>query len=84
VSLYGKVDILLNNSGINNYGSFDKYTAEQFQQVMDVNAYGVFYGMKTVVPLMNINKAGSIINVSSTELLNGYPLIPGYVRSNLT
>ena len=31
VSLYGKVDILLNNAGINNYGSFDKYTAEQFQ-----------------------------------------------------
>ncbi len=41
-------------------------TAEQFQQVMDVNVYGVFYGMKPVVQLMN-NKAGSIINISSTE-----------------
>jgi Dehydrogenases with different specificities (related to short-chain alcohol dehydrogenases) len=78
---FGPVNVLVNNAGINNYAPFEDYTIEQFRQVMEVNLYGNFYGMKAVVPSMKTAGNGSIINISSTAGINGYPLIPGYVAS---
>src|SRR5690554_4282323 len=42
VSIYGKIDILINNAGITRDAMLKKMTVEQFQQVIDVNLTGVF------------------------------------------
>lgn len=78
---FGPVSILVNNAGINDYATFEDYTNEQFKQVMEVNLFGNFYGMKAIVPSMKKAGNGSIINISSTAGLMGYPLISGYVAS---
>lgn len=51
---------VLDQKGIN----YDKTDYQAFENVMKINAWGPFVGMKTVAPIMIKNKKGSIINVS--------------------
>ncbi|MSQ12269.1 MAG: glucose 1-dehydrogenase [Dehalococcoidia bacterium] len=71
VQKYGKVDILINNAGIWKTGAVEDTTAQLWDQVMDVNAKGVFLGTKLVIPEMRKAGGGSIINISSVAGLMG-------------
>ncbi|QAS51669.1 SDR family NAD(P)-dependent oxidoreductase [Halobacillus litoralis] len=59
---YGKIDGLVNNAGILKRKPFTEITAEEYQQLIDVNQIGVFTGMQAVIPYMEKQKKGSIIN----------------------
>jgi NAD(P)-dependent dehydrogenase (short-subunit alcohol dehydrogenase family) len=62
---FGRLDILVNNAGLD--GAHEPYLldTDAWDAVMDVNAKGVFLGMKHVLPAMRKAASGSIINVSS-------------------
>jgi cyclopentanol dehydrogenase len=62
---FGKLDILVNNAGIGGQRMIEETTAEEWDQVMDVNVKGVFLGTKTAIPEMRRVGGGSIINISS-------------------
>ena len=49
---YGKLDILVNNAGISGTHHPDSMSVEAWDTFMDINAKGVFLGMKTVIPQM--------------------------------
>lgn len=66
-----RIDILVNNAGITRDASLQKMTAEQWQQVMDVNLTGVFNCTKVISPYMIQNNYGRIINTSSIVGLYG-------------
>ncbi|SVC90222.1 uncharacterized protein METZ01_LOCUS343076 [marine metagenome] len=65
VSRFGKLDILDNNAGMD--GAHDPHLLETnaWDVVMDVNAKGVFLGIKYGVTAMRKTRSGSIINISS-------------------
>jgi len=63
---FGKIDILINNAGINIRGAIDELTYEQFQEVERTNVDGVWLMAKAVVPHMKSAKYGRIINMAST------------------
>jgi NAD(P)-dependent dehydrogenase (short-subunit alcohol dehydrogenase family) len=63
---FGKIDILINNAGINIRGPIDELTYEQFQEVERTNVDGVWLMAKAVVPHMKAAKYGRIINMAST------------------
>ncbi len=68
---FNKIDILVNNAGITNDAMLWKMTAEQFDQVIDVNLKGVFNCTQAVVPSMIANGYGKIINTSSVSGVYG-------------
>jgi NAD(P)-dependent dehydrogenase (short-subunit alcohol dehydrogenase family) len=73
VSAFGRLDILVNNAGIS--GSFDPDTMSTaaWDRLMEINAKGVFLGMKHGIAQMQKNGGGSIVNISS---------ISGFVGQN--
>lgn len=71
IAQFGRIDILVNNAGITRDASLQKMTAENWQQVLDVNLTGVFNCTKAVTPGMIAQNSGVIINTSSIVGLYG-------------
>ncbi|MCA9196623.1 MAG: glucose 1-dehydrogenase [Planctomycetales bacterium] len=68
---WNRIDILINNAGINIRGPIDQLSFEQFRQVQQINVDGVWLGCHAVVPQMKAQGSGKIINVASTLGLVG-------------
>ena len=65
VQTLGKPTMLVNNAGIANVGKVTTTSVEDFDQVMKVNAKGMFLCLRQVIPLMEENKNGVILNLAS-------------------
>lgn len=82
VAQYGRLDIAINNAGI---GGIPARTAESsvenWEQVMAVNASGVFYCMKQELQQMVKQGSGAIVNTASIAGLRGLPNNLAYVAS---
>lgn len=80
VEAFGPIDVFFNNAGIEGpVASITEYPDDAFQKVMAVNIFGVFLGMKYVIPKMR--DGGSIIVTSSTAALKAAPALAGYSAS---
>lgn len=71
VSQFGKIDILINNAGITRDATLLKMSADQWQQVIDINLTGVFNCTKVIAPHMVEKGYGRIISISSVVGLYG-------------
>jgi len=71
---YRKIDILVNNAGIAG-PSFKtwEYPNEEWQKIIDLDLTGVFYCCKAVVPIMQEQNYGRIVNISSIAGKEGNP-----------
>ncbi len=79
---FGKLNVLVNNAGISAAGRVEDTTAEAWDQVMAVNAKGVFLGTKAAIPAMRRAGGGSIVNISSQLGLVGTDITsPQYASS---
>jgi NAD(P)-dependent dehydrogenase (short-subunit alcohol dehydrogenase family) len=81
IETYGRVDILINNTGLGAAGSIDDYPADAYWQLTELNLFGPFYGMQAVVPYMREHGGGLIINISSTATLQLYPSVGAYTST---
>lgn len=70
-SAAGPISVLVNNAGIFTPGGLEAIDSATFRRTFDVNAFGVFLGMKAVVETMRSAGGGSIVNVSSSAGLVG-------------
>ena len=70
IDTWGRIDILINNAGVS--GSHpDLLNTTTWDEQMNVNARGVFLGMRSVIPKMQQASGGSIVNISSISGLTG-------------
>ncbi len=67
VKRYGRIDILVNNAGIATPGDTVVEVSEAvWDRILDINAKGVWLGMRAVLPGMVARRSGKICNVAST------------------
>ena len=71
IEKYGKIDILINNAGIDQEKMFQDITDEDWDNIVKVNLYSVFCTTQEVIPYMLKQKSGCIINMSSIYGTNG-------------
>jgi NAD(P)-dependent dehydrogenase (short-subunit alcohol dehydrogenase family) len=79
VTHYGRLDFAVNNAGISTEGAMlgDSETA-RFQEMIQTNILGVYFGMKYQIRQMLKNGGGSIVNLASIAGLNGIPYTGAY------
>ncbi|MBS1584334.1 MAG: glucose 1-dehydrogenase [Bacteroidetes bacterium] len=66
VSLFGGIDILINNAGVYPAGATTvNTTLEQWDRILAINLTGPFLGAKLCIPHIQQRKGGSIVNISS-------------------
>lgn len=70
---FGRIDILINNTGIGNYKELVDTSAAEYDEMMITNMRSTFLFTRFVVPSMILQGSGTILMISSMAGINGYP-----------
>jgi 3-oxoacyl-[acyl-carrier protein] reductase len=71
----GRIDILINNAGVESSRPFLEISLEEYERVMRINTSGAWICCQAVIPVMLRQKSGSIVNVSSVAGQRGGGLL---------
>ena len=81
-SMHGKIDIFINNAGVAGMNTtVAQYPIEEWNKVINLNLNAVFYCCKAVVPFMEKNNYGRIVNIASIAGKEGNPNASAYSTS---
>lgn len=81
ISTWGRIDILVNNAGITSWGPFLDYTEEQWDQVIDTNLKGTYFGSQAAARQMAKQGGGDIIIISSVVGRRAVKTLSAYATS---
>jgi len=78
---FGKIDILINNAGIQFTAPVEDFPDEKWQAILAIDLSACFYGIKAVLPGMKERNFGRIINIASAHGLVASPHKAAYVAA---
>jgi 3-oxoacyl-[acyl-carrier protein] reductase len=70
--VFGRIDILINNTGAGNYKNLVDTSAEEYDELMDVNVRTTFLFTRHAVPIMLAQASGTILMISSMAGVYGF------------
>ena len=78
---FGKIDIVVNNAGIQHVAPIEEFPEAKWDAVMAINLSSAFHLIKAVVPEMKARRSGRIINIASAHGLTASPFKTAYVTA---
>jgi NAD(P)-dependent dehydrogenase (short-subunit alcohol dehydrogenase family) len=81
IERFGKLNVLVNNAGVGAVGRIEDTTTKDWDHVMDINAKGVFLGMRHVIPMFLEQGGGVIVNTASMAAQVAFPQLVAYCGS---
>ncbi|MBL0337840.1 MAG: 3-hydroxybutyrate dehydrogenase [Rhodospirillaceae bacterium] len=81
VKNFGKIDILINNAGIQHVSPIEDFPTDKWQDIIDINLSACFHMIKYSLPFMMVNGWGRIINIVSAHGLVASPFKSAYVAA---
>ncbi len=78
---FGRIDILINNAGRAAVGSVATVNPDHYREIIELNLLGPLYAMQAVVPKMQAQDGGVIINISSNVSKMAIPGIGAYAST---
>ena len=78
---FGKVDIIVNNAGIQHVAPVEEFPDEKWDAVLAINLSSAYHLIKAVVPQMKARRSGRIINIASAHGLTASPFKSAYVAA---
>jgi 3-hydroxybutyrate dehydrogenase len=79
--LLGKVDVLVNNAGIQHVEAIETFPIAKWDAIIAIDLSSAFHAMRAVVPEMKARKWGRIINIASAHGLVASPFKSAYVAA---
>jgi NAD(P)-dependent dehydrogenase (short-subunit alcohol dehydrogenase family) len=81
VETWGRIDVLVNNAGVNLPGVFHEVSDATINKTLDVNVKGPMFASRAAIPHMLEQGSGSIVNISSVNGLVSEPFLAVYSAS---
>jgi 2-dehydro-3-deoxy-D-gluconate 5-dehydrogenase len=81
VDRFGRLDVLINNAGMNIRKPVQELTLAEWRRVLDTNLTSAFLACRAAYPIMKRNGGGKIINIGSMMSIFGTSFAPAYAAS---
>lgn len=78
---FGKIDVLLNNAGYGQVGTFESLTPDAIRAIFEVNVFGVMNVTRAFLPYFRQKKGGLIVTVTSAVSKVYFPLVSVYTAT---